>query len=148
MELVVGALAILKAGGAYVPFDPAYPVERLRFMLRDTATPLILTHRPTMETIASLMDPRSSACIDVERVAKSNESAANPRVACKADDLAYVMYTSGSTGMPKGVMIRNRGVVRLVRNTNYCRFGEQETFLQLAPISFDASTFEIWGPLL
>ena len=64
------------------------------------------------------------------------------------DDLAYVMYTSGSTGVPKGVMIPHRGIVRLVRNTGYCDFGPDQTFLLLAPISFDASTFEIWGPLL
>ena len=58
------------------------------------------------------------------------------------------MYTSGSTGTPKGVMIPHRGVVRLVRDTNYCRFGPDEVSLLFAPISFDASTFEIWGPLL
>ena len=58
------------------------------------------------------------------------------------------MYTSGSTGRPKGVMVENRAIVRLVRNTNFCRFGADEVFLQFAPISFDASTLEIWGPLL
>ena len=65
-----------------------------------------------------------------------------------ATDLAYVMYTSGSTGQPKGVMVENRSVVRLVRNTNFCKFGPEEVFLQFAPVSFDASTLEIWGPLL
>ena len=65
-----------------------------------------------------------------------------------ATDLAYVMYTSGSTGQPKGVMVENRAVVRLVRNTNFCKFGPEEVFLQFAPVSFDASTLEIWGPLL
>src|ERR1044071_1596946 len=58
------------------------------------------------------------------------------------------MYTSGSTGEPKGVMIEHRSVVRLVKNTNYCKFGPDEVFLQFAPIAFDASTFEIWGALL
>ena len=66
----------------------------------------------------------------------------------RAQDLAYVMYTSGSTGTPKGVAIPHRGVVRLVKDTNYASFSPDETFLQLAPISFDASTFEIWGALL
>ena len=62
--------------------------------------------------------------------------------------LAYVMYTSGSTGRPKGVMVENRAIVRLVRHTNFCNFGTDEVFLQFAPVSFDASTLEIWGPLL
>ena len=65
-----------------------------------------------------------------------------------ADNLAYVMYTSGSTGKPKGTTIPHRGVVRLVKNTNYATFSEDEVFLQFAPVSFDASTLEIWGPLL
>ena len=65
-----------------------------------------------------------------------------------ADDVAYVMYTSGSTGRPKGVLVGHRAVVRLVRGTDYCHFGTDEVFLHLAPLSFDASTFEIWGPLL
>src|SRR6202043_3700777 len=63
-------------------------------------------------------------------------------------NIAYVMHTSGSTGTPKGVVVENRAIVRLVRNTNYCSFGPQEVFLHFAPISFDASTFEIWGALL
>src|SRR5581483_11356254 len=64
------------------------------------------------------------------------------------DSLAYVSYTSGSTGQPKGVCIPHRGVVRLVKNTDYARFGPEEVFLQFAPIAFDASTLEIWGALL
>src|SRR5262249_12456602 len=64
------------------------------------------------------------------------------------DRLAYIIYTSGSTGNPKGVAVPHRGAVRLVKNTNYARFDVDEVFLQFAPISFDASTLEIWGPLL
>ncbi len=64
------------------------------------------------------------------------------------DALAYVMYTSGSTGVPKGVAVHHRGVVRLVSNTAYAAFGPDETVLQIAPLAFDASTFEIWGALL
>jgi aspartate racemase len=72
----------------------------------------------------------------------------NPQSAADANSLAYVMYTSGSTGRPKGVMVENRSIVRLVFNTNFCQFGPDEVFLQLAPLSFDASTLEIWGALL
>jgi non-ribosomal peptide synthetase component F len=72
----------------------------------------------------------------------------NPSRAIGPEDLAYVMYTSGSTGRPKGVRIPHRGVVRLVRANDYARFGPEEVFLQFAPISFDASTLDIWGSLL
>ncbi len=77
-----------------------------------------------------------------------SESRDNPHIATTAENLAYVLYTSGSTGTPKGAAIRHRGVVRLVRNPNYVTFSPDDIFLQLAPISFDASTFEIWGALL
>ena len=91
--------------------------------------------------------PKSSGSIR-DDAAIGDEPATNPDLESTADDLAYVMYTSGSTGTPKGVMIGHRAVVRLVRNTNYCQFDRDQVFLQLAPISFDASTFEIWGALL
>src|SRR5205807_255446 len=65
-----------------------------------------------------------------------------------AENLAYVIYTSGSTGRPKGVEVTHQSIVRLVRETNYVKFSREEVFLQLAPISFDASTFEVWGALL
>src|SRR5205807_7603797 len=78
----------------------------------------------------------------------SSDHHENPHEIAGPTNLAYVMYTSGSTGRPKGVMIEHRGIVRLVRDTNYCHFGPDETFLQFAPPSFDASTFELWGALL
>ena len=64
------------------------------------------------------------------------------------DNLAYVIYTSGSTGRPKGVLVTHRAVVRLVRETDFVNYGPEEVFLQLAPVAFDASTFEMWGSLL
>ncbi|WP_304511257.1 non-ribosomal peptide synthase/polyketide synthase [Desulfopila sp. IMCC35008] len=76
------------------------------------------------------------------------ESAANPPLVNRAADPAYIMYTSGSTGSPKGVVVDQRAVIRLVRNSNYVDLGPQERMLQFAPLSFDASTFEIWGALL
>src|SRR6202020_911918 len=65
-----------------------------------------------------------------------------------SEKLAYVMYTSGSTGNPKGVLVPHRAVLRLVKNNSFASFSADEVFLQLAPLSFDASTFEIWGALL
>ncbi len=87
-------------------------------------------------------------CLDTDWVAINLESQQNPVAGTKIDNLAYVMYTSGSTGRPKGVSVIHRGVVRLVKQTNYASFSSQLVFLQLAPTAFDASTFEIWGSLL
>ncbi|MGI8988238.1 MAG: amino acid adenylation domain-containing protein [Bryobacteraceae bacterium] len=132
VAMIVAMLGILKAGGAYVPLDSNYPVERREFMLRDTAAPLLLDARWLAE------NARAIAC----------QSALNPESGAGPANLAYVMYTSGSTGRPKGVMIEHRSVVRLVRETDYAALDAGQVILQLAPISFDASTFEIWGALL
>jgi aspartate racemase len=147
-EIIAGILGILKAGAAYVPLDPEYPDERLAHMLRDTGAPAILAHGPTAGRLAAHPGAPEIICIDSDLSLAVCDGADNPSSDATADDLAYVMYTSGSTGTPKGVMIGHRAVVRLVRNTNYCGFGLNEVFLLLAPASFDASTFEIWGPLL
>ncbi|MEH1799485.1 MAG: non-ribosomal peptide synthetase [Nostoc sp.] len=146
LEMVVALLAILKTGGAYVPLDPGYPQERLAFMLSDTHVPVLLTKK---ELVAKL--PTHTAfviCLDADwnGIAKNKTENLSTRVT--ADNLAYVMYTSGSTGTPKGVSVIHRGVVRLVKETNYAHLTAEEIILQLAPISFDASTFEIWGCLL
>lgn len=146
VEMIVGLLAILKAGGAYLPIDPSLPTERIQLLLRETRTPVILTQsrfaaRVSLGRLATviLLDPEISG---------SPCNSANPGPQVSSRDLAYVMYTSGSTGKPKGVMVEHHSVVRLVRNTNYCDFSPDRVFLQAAPVSFDASTFEIWGALL
>jgi len=146
LEMVVGLLGILKAGGAYVPLDPAYPSERLAFMLEDTQVSVLLTQRPRVEKLPS--HQARVVCLDTDWETLAQHSEENPKSEVMPDHLAYVMYTSGSTGKPKGVSVIHRGVVRLVKQTNYASFSTEEVFLQLAPISFDASTFEIWGSLL
>ena len=135
----------MKAGGAYVPLDPSYPKERFDFLVQDTQTKVMLTQQSLASTV--LADYRQT-CLLVDASWSSGADPGNLTLAGSPSDLAYVMYTSGSTGQPKGVMVENRSIVRLVRNTNFCRFGADEVFLQFAPISFDASTLEIWGPLL
>jgi amino acid adenylation domain-containing protein len=145
IDLIVALLAVLKAGGAYVPFDPAYPRERLDFMLADTKTPVMLTQK-SLASMAVGTSGISTILLDEEMA-----SDAEPEISLSQgspSNLAYVIYTSGSTGRPKGVLVENRSIVRLVKNTNYCHFGSEEVFLQSSPVPFDASTFEIWGALL
>lgn len=145
MEMVVAILAILKAGGAYVPLDPDYPEERLHYMLEDAQLRVVLSDRALPAGVA-----RVATVVYLAQVSAlcAQMTAGNLATKTNAESLAYMMYTSGSTGKPKGVLVNHRAVVRLVKNTNYVSLSPQETILQFAPISFDASTFEIWGCLL
>jgi len=164
-HLIIALLAILEAGGAYLPLDPAYPRERLALMLDDlrqdrgARTPLLLTE----ERFAGLFPWFAEAggrlvCLDRSLDNEPEDEKPAPRLAPEIDpeidpevdpeNLAYIFYTSGSTGRPKGVAIHHRGVIRLVRDTVYARFSAGEVFLQLSTLSFDISTFEIWGALL
>jgi amino acid adenylation domain-containing protein len=145
-ELPVALLAILKAGGAYLPLEPSYPHDRLAFMLRDSGARFIVTERACRERL-----PEAGAfvvSVDEDGQAIAARPASTPAVAADAGSLAYVMYTSGSSGKPKGVGAVHRGVVRLVRGLDYIEIAPDDVFLQLAPLGFDASTFEIWAPLL
>jgi amino acid adenylation domain-containing protein/non-ribosomal peptide synthase protein (TIGR01720 family) len=143
LELIVGLLAILKAGGAYLPLDPSYPHERLQLMLDDARPRLLLTEQRMLSRLPAYP---ATLRLDAASIAAHPQSNLDSDVG--PDHLAYVMYTSGSTGRPKGVSIPHRGVVRLVRGTHYASFSAEEVFLLFAPVSFDASTFEIWGALL
>jgi amino acid adenylation domain-containing protein len=149
-EMIVGLLGILKAGGAYVPLDPDYPQERLSFMLADTQIKVLLTQQNLVEKLQK--HQVKLVCLDTDSpvIAQcSQDNAIAPPIAdVQATNLAYVIYTSGSTGQPKGVEVVHRGVNRLLFGVNYVHLDETQRFLQIAPISFDASTFEIWGALL
>jgi amino acid adenylation domain-containing protein len=149
IDAVAAMLGILKAGAAYVPFDPAYPAKLLRFMYDDCAPALVLVE-PSL--LASGTEPFwTGAGHDLLAVAQEAETPPQAAAALPEtgpDDLAYVMYTSGSTGHPKGVLIPHRGVVRLVVENPFASMGPGEVHLLLAPLAFDASTFEIWGALL
>jgi amino acid adenylation domain-containing protein len=146
IEMIVAFLAVLKAGAAYVPIDPTYPEVRKNLILQDTGEHVLLTHRSLVPALPSRESTQVVIADDESEAFSGGDE--NPHQIAGPTNLAYVMYTSGSTGRPKGVMIEHRGIVRLVRGTNYCHFGPDETFLQFAPPSFDASTFEIWGALL
>ncbi|MFL5542407.1 MAG: amino acid adenylation domain-containing protein, partial [Longimicrobiaceae bacterium] len=147
VEMVVSLLAVLKAGGAYVPLDPGYPAERLAFMLADSAVAALLTEEKVRAALPSAPGiPVVS--VDGERDEIARESAEDVGSGAGPRSLAYVIYTSGSTGTPKGVAVEHRSVVRLVRGADYVDLGPDEVILQAAPVSFDASTLEIWGALL
>ncbi|HVK25617.1 MAG TPA: amino acid adenylation domain-containing protein, partial [Actinokineospora sp.] len=138
-DWVVAALAVLKAGGAYVPLDPAYPAARLDFMCADSGVAVVVAH----ESLRDRVTAPTVVTIDggVPGPVARLDTTARP------DNLAYVMYTSGSTGKPKGVGVTHRNIVRLVRDTDYVHFGPGDTVAQASNLSFDAATFEIWGPL-
>ena len=141
-DLISALLGILEAGGAYLPLDPTDPPERLAWMLRDAGASLLIAREvPPFE-----LPPEVRLVIPDAAGAEVIPEVDLPQVPATA--LAYVMYTSGSTGRPKGVGVTHRNVVRLVRGTEYADLGPDQVWLQAAPISFDASTLEIWAPLL
>jgi amino acid adenylation domain-containing protein len=162
-KMVVALLGILKAGGAYVPLEPGYPSERLAFMLQDSNASMLLTEGWLVkqlidDPISKLIDRDSrsavfdvrlkAVCLDTGWDEIERESRKNLGSEMSPDSLAYVMYTSGSTGLPKGVGVPHRGVLRLLFGIDHINLDSGETLLQLAPISFDASVFELWGALL
>ncbi len=146
VNMLIAALGTLKAGAAYLPLDPEYPVERLRFMLEDAQCRLLLTGQGRAGELAACGVPVLRLDADSSLIASQPTSNCAP--AGGGDALAYVMYTSGSTGDPKGTCIPHRGIVRLVRNTDYIDIRRQDRIAQMSNFSFDAATFEIWGALL
>ncbi len=141
---IASILGVLKAGGAYLPLDPSYPREHLVRIVEDARPLLVLTESKFAQHVAF----EGSRLICIDELELSERDSENPNLSVSATDLAYVMFTSGSTGKPKGVMVEHRSIVRLVKETDYADFGDDGVFLQFAPITFDASTFEIWGALL
>ena len=146
IEMIVAMLGILKAGGVYVPLDPAYPQERLALMLEDINASVLLTQSRLMSRLP--VNQAHILCLDANWRCESQLDLVPLRQYVSSSSLAYINFTSGSTGRPKGVAIPHRGVLRLVFGVNYTQLDANQTILQLAPISFDAATFEIWGALL
>jgi amino acid adenylation domain-containing protein len=147
IDAIVTMLAVLKAGGAFVPLDPSYPAAQLAAMVADCEPIRVIVDEALLTgQFAGL--PVPVLTLHGEASAISAQSSAPPPDETTSEDPAYVMYTSGSTGRPKGVLVPHRAIARLVIGTDYARFGSDEVFLQLAPLAFDASTFEIWGSLL
>ena len=152
LEMAVALLGILKAGGTYCSLDESLPEERLRWMLADARVEIMVARKSSVQRLANLIGttPSNRAVILAieDLLAVTTESKAPEEFFHRAEMPAYVSYTSGSTGQPKGVLVPHRGVVRLVKGADYASLSAEETLLHMAPLSFDASTFEIWGALL
>jgi amino acid adenylation domain-containing protein len=131
IEMLIGLLGILKTGGAYLPVDPDYPQERINYMLKDSGAKILLTRKE----IAGLHSP-------------IHPSTLLPFYPSQSSRLAYIIYTSGSSGKPKGVLVEHGGVVRLVKDTNFIRWKAGHRLLPTGSVVFDINTFETWGPLL
>lgn len=143
LAVIVG---ILKIGAAYVPLDPSYPTNRISLMIEDSAMSVLVADARSAKRLPAFagMMLDLSDCVQEGNSNQSDKAGQSP---C-ATDPAYVMYTSGSTGTPKGAVVTHRNIMRLVCNTNYIVFSTETRMLHFAPISFDASTLEVWGPLL
>ncbi|RFB75520.1 non-ribosomal peptide synthetase [Methylovirgula sp. 4M-Z18] len=141
-EAVVSMLAALLCGAVYVPLDKALPAEQIRAIIADCAPRLIVAAEGSAQIVSGTISYN-----DLLREGADDRADPSPSPG-HADAAAYIMYTSGSTGQPKGVVVPHRGIIRLVIGCDYADLGPNETILQFAPLAFDASTLEIWGALL
>ena len=146
LDMIVCLLGILKVGGAYVPLDPSYPQDRIEYMLKDSQVKVLLTQQELIEKLPT--KELVVICVDTDWTQISKESQEILICDASAASIAYINYTSGSTGKPKGVETPHRGISRLLFGVNYINFNSENRFMQMAPISFDAATLEIWGALL
>jgi len=139
-------LALLKAGAAYAPLDLASPSVRLATIVEEADLRFIVTTKEISRDLALLKT--KTLLFDSICTASAGNPSIPPNIPLPTDRLAYVMYTSGSTGKPKGVAVPHRAVMRLVEDPDFLSISEQDVFLLMAPMSFDASTLELWGSLL
>ncbi|MCE0522525.1 MAG: amino acid adenylation domain-containing protein [Methylacidiphilales bacterium] len=143
-ETLTAFLAILKAGGAYVPLDPSYPEDRIRYYLKDAGIQLVLADPKESFRLTSM----GAKIVLLDEGLAQDQPETDPGIETGPDSLAHILFTSGSTGRPKGVLIEHRGIIRLTKNSDFIEIRPQDVFLQYAPLSFDVTTFEIWGALL
>jgi amino acid adenylation domain-containing protein len=143
-NVLVAILGVLKSGAAYVPLDPEYPKNRKSFILEDTAVKAFITQTDYIFDIEFYNGPVIALDVQLD----SMEAGMPDPITTQPNHLAYIMYTSGSTGVPKGVMVEQRSVVRLVKGANFVGLSASDTVLSLSNFAFDGSTFDIYAALL
>ncbi|MFC8378819.1 amino acid adenylation domain-containing protein, partial [Streptomyces albidoflavus] len=144
-DMAVGLLGIMKTGAAYLPLDPAYPADRLTYMLEDSGARLLITHHHTTRPAPADIQVID---LDAERETLAQQPTTAPSTTVTPDDLAYVIYTSGSTGRPKGVAIEHHTVLHLLANSQpLYGFGPQDVWTVFHSYAFDFSVWELWGAL-
>ncbi|WP_422785147.1 amino acid adenylation domain-containing protein, partial [Pseudomonas viridiflava] len=141
LELLVGQLAVSKCAATFVPLDVNAPAERQSYMLDDCQAVCVLTRSTAPINAATRR-------IDLDSLDLNGQPGHDPELEQGSDTAAYVMYTSGSTGAPKGVRVPHRGIARLVLNNGYADFNEHDRIAFASNPAFDASTMEVWGALL
>ena len=146
-EIATAVLGVLKAGGAYVPIDPSYPLERRRFMLENSQAPVVITQESVLREFSG--DDLAVVCLDRDWPAIAALPREMPPIASDPDQLAYLLYTSGSTGQPKGVQIHHRGLVNLLLSTrDQPGLAPNDVLLAITTLSFDIATLELLLPLI
>ncbi|KAF9271460.1 hypothetical protein BGZ68_003594, partial [Mortierella alpina] len=145
-ELIIAQLAVLKVGGAYVPLDTQAPLERQAYIASDSGARLLITDGRT-KIPAALNTPVLRLCAEDLVGAQGTFERFLP-LSCSSVNIACVMYTSGSTGQPKGVMVLHRGIVRLTINNGYAEIGMEDRVAFVANPAFDHTSYEVWVPLL
>jgi amino acid adenylation domain-containing protein len=147
LSTITSFLAVLKAGAAFVPLDPSGPPQGIFDVVQRHKLTCVVSNSATLRRFPQLA--AAVPVIDVDAAPMAGAAGRHGEaVKVAGSDPACVMFTSGSTGEPKGVVIPHRAIVRLVKNPGYMRFSEDQIFLQASPLTFDASIFEIWGALL
>ena len=149
-EMIAALLGILKAGAASIALDMHLPPDRLATILREGAVRIIVSQATVLDDLRPALETFAAARPVIVEVAAIWDAPGDAFVepCVSAADPAHVMYTSGSTGAPKGAVLPHQAIVRTVRDTDYLRFAADETFFAFVPLTFDVAILEVWGPLL
>lgn len=144
IEMIISIIGIVKSGRPYMPIDIKYPEKRIKFMVTDCKCEVILDCKSDITKKLECVDVK---IVNIRDLILDDKICPNFKIKYEQNDIAYLMYTSGTTGNPKGVVVGYKSILRLVKDTNYIDFNKVN-ILQTGSLAFDASTFEIWGALL